>query len=317
MNRLATESSPYLRQHSDQPVDWYPWGEEAFTMAARLNRPVFISIGYSSCHWCHVMAHESFADPATADFLNTHFVSVKVDREEHPDVDALYMEAAMALTGTGGWPLSVFTIPDGRPFFAGTYFPKEAKYGNPSFLDVLRTIVDAWKEQEADLLDGAEQLTAALIQRMSTLSDNTILSDFVEDEGFGILMQARAELSHAYDPTYGGFGSAPKFPRPSLVELALYLGRLGDQEAFTLASTTLDGMASGGIYDHLGGGFARYSTDRIWLVPHFEKMLYDQAGLIRVYLHGWMLSGRAEWLQVVGETIGDGLSRLRHPSGGV
>ncbi len=317
MNRLAAEPSPYLRQHSEQPVDWYPWGKEAFIAAAELHRPVFISIGYSSCHWCHVMAHESFEDIATASFLNEHFVSVKVDREEHPDVDTLYMEAAMALAGTGGWPLSVFTTPDGRPFFAGTYFPKEGKYGSPAFLDVLRTIADAWEEKEVDLLDGAKKVTAALIQRMSTLSDDTTLSDFVGNEGFNVLVQARTELSHVYDPTYGGFGSAPKFPRPSLLELVLYLGRLGDQGAFTLASTTLDGMASGGIYDHLGGGFARYSTDRMWLVPHFEKMLYDQAGLIRAYLHGWMLSGRTEWLQVVEETIEYVLRRLRHPSGGV
>jgi uncharacterized protein YyaL (SSP411 family) len=317
MNRLAAETSPYLRQHQDNPVDWYPWGEEAFARARTEDRPVMLSIGYSSCHWCHVMAHESFEDDQTAALLNQRFVSVKVDREERPDVDAVYMEAVQAITGRGGWPMTVFLTPDRRPFYGGTYFPKEGRGGLPGFTTVLEAIHAAWRERRDDVVEQAEQLVGAVEARVQipTAADGTGPRPAPAAE---ILQGAFAALQAAYDPEWGGFGSAPKFPQPSMLELVLRAhDRSGGDTALAMVTTTLDAMASGGIYDHLGGGFARYSVDRHWMVPHFEKMLYDQAGLARIYLHGWQVTGSPQWRQVLEETVGYVLRDLHADEGGL
>ncbi|HEX5266696.1 MAG TPA: thioredoxin domain-containing protein [Acidimicrobiales bacterium] len=314
MNRLADQTSPYLRQHQDNPVDWYPWGEEAFGRASAEERPVLLSVGYSACHWCHVMAHESFEDAATAAVMNELFVNVKVDREERPDVDAVYMEAVQAMTGSGGWPMTVFLTPDGRPFFAGTYFPPEAGRGMPAFVDVLRAVAEAWQTRREDVLGQADQLMEAVAARSS-----------LPEPGDRPAVPARAVLDGAYqslralhDDQRGGFGPAPKFPQPAMLELLLRAhAHNASPETLAMVTTTLDAMASGGIYDHLGGGFARYSVDANWLVPHFEKMLYDQAGLVRVYLHGWQHTGSARWMQVVEETVAYVLRDLGAPGGGL
>jgi uncharacterized protein YyaL (SSP411 family) len=311
VNRLAQESSPYLRQHGDNPVDWYPWGEEAFSRARTEGKPVMLSVGYSTCHWCHVMAHESFEDEATAGLLNERFVSVKVDREERPDVDAVYMEAVQAMTGRGGWPMTVFITADGLPFYGGTYFPKERRGGLPSFRELLVAIDDAWRNRRAEVDSQADQLARAITERTSAPE-----RPGAPRPAAGVLNGAVRALRSAHDDRWGGFGTAPKFPQPSLIELALRsFVRTGDAALLDLASTTLGAMASGGIYDHLGGGFARYSVDSTWTVPHFEKMLYDQAMLVRSYLHGWQLTGDGRWLQVVEETIGYVLRDLRTPEG--
>jgi uncharacterized protein len=314
VNRLADQTSPYLRQHQDNPVDWYPWGEEAFGRARADERPVLLSVGYSACHWCHVMAHESFEDAATASVMNELFVNVKVDREERPDVDAVYMEAVQAMTGSGGWPMTVFLTPDGRPFFAGTYFPPEAGRGMPAFVDVLRAVAEAWETRREDVLGQADQLMEAVAARSS-----------LPEAGDRPAVPARAVLDGAYqslralhDDQRGGFGPAPKFPQPAMLELLLRAhAHNASPETLAMVTTTLDAMASGGIYDHLGGGFARYSVDANWLVPHFEKMLYDQAGLVRVYLHGWQHTGSAPWMQVVEETVAYVLRDLGAPLGGL
>ena len=316
MNRLAGESSPYLRQHQDNPVDWYPWGEEAFARARTEDRPVMLSVGYSSCHWCHVMAHESFEDESTAALLNERFVSVKVDREERPDVDAVYMEAVQAITGRGGWPMTVFLTPDRRPFYGGTYFPKDSRGGLPGFTTVLQAIDAAWRDQRDEVVGQAEQLVGAVEARVRIPSagDGGRPTPRPRD----ILQDAFAALQAAYDPAWGGFGSAPKFPQPSMLELLLRAHhRTGGDTALAMVTTTLDAMASGGIYDHLGGGFARYSVDGRWMVPHFEKMLYDQAGLARVYLQGWQVTGSPQWRQVLEEIVGYVLRDLRAPEGGL
>ena len=312
-NRLAGETSPYLRQHRDNPVDWFPWGDEAFATAAGTDRPVLLSIGYSACHWCHVMAHESFEDEATAEVMNAGFVNIKVDREERPDVDAVYMEAVQALTGGGGWPMTVFLLPDGRPFLGGTYFPKRASHGHPAFTDVLEAVSRAWAERRADLVDQAAALVEA-VQARSTLPP--LESSGAEAEaGLG---GAYRSLRSMHDEEYGGFGRAPKFPQPAMIELLLRAHARNRSDAtLSMITTTLDAMASGGIYDHLGGGFSRYSVDRTWLVPHFEKMLYDQAGLVRAYLHGWQHTGHRRWLQVVEETIAYVLGDLANGAGGL
>ncbi|WP_334143074.1 thioredoxin domain-containing protein [Rhabdothermincola sp.] len=309
-NRLARETSPYLRQHADNPVDWYPWGEEAFAEARQRDVPVLLSVGYSSCHWCHVMAHESFEDPDTAAVMNELFVNVKVDREERPDVDAIYMEAVQAMTGHGGWPMTVFLTPDGRPFFGGTYFPRTARGGMIAFTDLLARIAQVWRERRDDVVGQADELTEA-ISRTSRLQPGEALP------GPEALQAAGAQLRRQFDPEWGGFGRAPKFPQSMSLELLLRL-HVHDRSPATLemVTTSLDAMASGGIYDHLGGGFARYSTDATWLVPHFEKMLYDQALLARVYLHAWQLTGEPRYRQVVEETIGYVLRDLRQPDGG-
>jgi uncharacterized protein len=316
-NRLAGEASPYLLQHADNPVDWYPWSDEAMDRARTLDRPVFLSVGYSSCHWCHVMAHESFEDPAIADALNDRFVAVKVDREERPDVDALYMEAVQALNGHGGWPMSVFLTPDGRPFYGGTYFPRRDMQGVPSFRRVLDAVDDAWRNRRREVEHQADELAAAIDRRTSVPVDLVAPADSPDPAARAdrLLAAAGAELTGRFDPEWGGFGPAPKFPQPGLLEVCLRLARLGDDAAGSMAATTLDAMSTGGIYDHVGGGFARYSTDTTWTVPHFEKMLYDQAGLLRAYLHAWVLTGDARWRQVMVETV-DYVSRELTLAGG-
>ncbi len=309
-NRLADETSPYLRQHADNPVDWYPWGDEAFERARTEDRPVLLSVGYSACHWCHVMAHESFEDDATAALMNERFVSVKVDREERPDVDAIYMDAVQAMTGQGGWPMTVFLMPDGRPFFGGTYFPKVARGGMLSFTDLLARIDEVWRTRRDDLDAQASELTESIGQGSSLEPRDDI-------PGPDALREAYAGLGGAFDPDWGGFGNAPKFPQTMSLDLLLRAhAHNGSPETLAMVTTSLDAMASGGIYDHLGGGFARYSVDREWLVPHFEKMLYDQALLTRVYLHAWQVTGVPRYRQVLDETIGCVLRDLRHPRGG-
>ena len=315
MNRLAEESSPYLQQHKDNPVDWYPWGDEAFDRARAEDKPVLLSIGYAACHWCHVMAHESFEDPGTAAVMNELFVNVKVDREERPDVDAVYMEAVQAMTGHGGWPMTMFLTPDGRPFYGGTYFPNKPRQGMQAFEQILRAVAEAWRERRTEVGQQADRLTATL-GRMSELPpppDGAGLPD-----GAALLTRARDSLARRFDPHWGGFGPAPKFPQPDTLELLLraHSRHPDDAEALAMVVTTLDAMASGGMYDHLGGGFARYSVDGQWLVPHFEKMLYDQALLVRAYLHAWQVTGEERFLQVLTETIEYVRRDLRHPEGG-
>jgi len=308
-NRLASEASPYLRQHADNPVDWYPWGDEAFAAAAERDVPILLSIGYSACHWCHVMAHESFEDAAVADVMNRHFVNVKVDREERPDVDDIYMEATQAMTGQGGWPMTVVCTPDGRPFFAGTYFPKERRGGMIGFVELCERIDELWYTQRDDLLEQAEQLTGAL-GRSALLAPGDGLPAAADVDA------AVDALRSAADAEWGGLGGAPKFPQPMAQEALAAAAARGDERALTALTTSLDAMAAGGIYDHLGGGFARYAVDGVWLVPHFEKMLYDNALLIRLYLHGWQLTGADRFRQVLAETVGYVLRDLRQPGGG-
>ena len=298
-NRLASETSPYLRQHADNPVDWYPWGENAFATAREKDVPILLSIGYSACHWCHVMAHESFENERVASIMNAGFVPVKVDREERPDVDAIYMEAVQAITGGGGWPMTVFLTPDGRPFHGGTYYPR------PQFVSLLEQLSEVWTDRREDIETAANQLVDAIRSgvgvpgaRWATGPQQTdaVSADVLETTGDALLAR--------FDPEWGGFGRAPKFPQPAMLETLLRAAAsTGRADLETALTTTLDAMAAGGIYDHLGGGFARYSTDREWLVPHFEKMLYDNALLARVYLHAWQHTGRANYRQVVVETL--------------
>jgi uncharacterized protein YyaL (SSP411 family) len=318
------ELSPYLEQHRDNPVDWYTWGEEAFARAARLDRPIFLSVGYSACHWCHVMAHESFEDTAVAAVLNESFVSIKVDREERPDVDAVYMEAVQAMTGSGGWPMSVFLTPDRRPFYGGTYFPPVDHPGRPSFTTVLRALADIWENRRGEVDEQADELAGAIASRsvIEARPGATSLLDGVGGAVPDVLTTVVGELTKQFDPEWGGFGTAPKFPQPTLVDIALRQARrLGGtaagEAALAMATRTLDAMAAGGIHDHLGGGFARYSTDTQWLAPHFEKMLYDQAGLLRVYLHGWQVTGNPDYLAVVEGIVGYVTRDLTAPEGGV
>ena len=336
MNHLADETSPYLRQHADNPVEWYPWGDDAFRRAREEDKPVFVSIGYASCHWCHVMAHESFEDQATAADLGRWFVCVKVDREERPDVDTVYMAATLALTGSGGWPMSVFCTPDGSPFYAGTYFPPEDRNGMPSFRRVVQALGQAWTDDRAQVLDQAQALVAAARRELrldegfngsgaSTDSDSAssgasasrVLTppDTTLDPD-ALIARVVDGLGAGFDSRWGGFGPAPKFPRPTLVELCLRRARRsGSEEARVMGERTLDAMAAGGIYDHLVGGFCRYSTDARWLVPHFEKMLTDQALLARAYLHAWQATGRDAYLGVATETLDFVLRDLATPEG--
>lgn len=301
MNRLANESSPYLAQHRNNPVDWWPWTDEAFSLAKQDDKPVFLSIGYASCHWCHVMAHESFEDPNIAKYLSENFISIKVDREERPDVDSLYMEAVQILTGSGGWPMSVFMTPDGRPFYGGTYFPPNEGRGMPSFITVLRAISNAWKTQRADLELQADSLKESIGQKSRLLKQSI---DFDWDRGPDFLETAASTLLSNLDTQYGGFGTAPKFPQSSLLELLLsYYLKTRSEPALNATTITLNAMFSGGMYDHLGGGFARYSVDDKWMIPHFEKMLYDQAQLARIYALGWTITKNESWKQVATETI--------------
>lgn len=307
-NRLAGESSPYLRQHAENPVDWWPWGPDALAEARRSDRPLLISIGYSACHWCHVMAHESFEDPTTAALMNELFVNVKVDREERPDVDAVYMEATQALTGSGGWPLTVFATPDGQPFYCGTYFPPQGMAGRPGFTDICRAIDTAWQTKRDELTEQAQHITDHL--QPTDLQGRQL-------PGPEVLPDAVTTILATHDPRWGGFGGAPKFPQALVIDLLLrHHARTGDRAALSAAVTTLDAMAAGGLHDHLGGGFARYSTDAVWLVPHFEKMLSDQALLLRVYTHAWQLTGD-DHHRLVAEGIVSYVARdLHQPEGG-
>jgi uncharacterized protein YyaL (SSP411 family) len=303
VNRLAQETSPYLLQHADNPVDWHPWGDEALGRARAEGKPLLVSIGYSACHWCHVMEHESFADDETAALMNELFVNVKVDREERPDVDAVYMDAVVALTGQGGWPLTVFVTPDGEPFYGGTYFPPEPRHGLPSFRQVLRAVADAYRERPQDVAAQAAALVGALRRSAEAEPSQEPLSE-------GLLAEAERILLSQLDPRWGGFGNAPKFPPASALEFLL---RRRELDAVRL---TLDGMAAGGMYDLVGGGFHRYSVDARWLVPHFEKMLYDNALLAPPYLHAWLLTGEEPYREVAEQTLDYMLRELRLPDGG-
>ncbi len=310
-NRLATETSPYLRQHADNPVEWYPWGDEALRAAADRDVPILLSVGYSACHWCHVMAHESFEDPEIASRMNASFVNVKVDREERPDIDALYMDAVQAMTGHGGWPMTVVMTPDGQPFFAGTYFPPTPQRGMPGFGEILDALDEAWNNRREDITEHAATITDVLV-KAAQVSASPSLPDH------RLVAQAAQTLLRAHDPVNGGFGTAPKFPSPLLLDVLLrHHLTTGDRAALDVTRLTLDRMAAGGIYDHLGGGFARYSVDDHWAVPHFEKMLYDNALLIPAYLHGWQLTGSADYRQVVEETVDYVLRDLRLAGGGI
>jgi uncharacterized protein YyaL (SSP411 family) len=302
-NRLAQETSPYLLQHAENPVDWHAWGEEAFARARAEGKPLLVSIGYSSCHWCHVMERESFDDEATAALMNELFVSVKVDREERPDVDSVYMDAVVALTGQGGWPLTVFLTPAGEPFFGGTYFPPEPRHGLPSFRQVLQAIAAAYRERPEEIAAQAEALVGALRDAAQAEPSREPLHE-------GLFADAEQALLRQLDPRWGGFGHAPKFPPASVLEFLL---RRGSLDAVRL---TLDGMAAGGMYDVVGGGFHRYSVDPEWLVPHFEKMLYDNALLVPPYLHAWLLTGEERYREVAERTLDYLLRELRLPSGG-
>ncbi|HUG49190.1 MAG TPA: thioredoxin domain-containing protein [Candidatus Limnocylindria bacterium] len=308
-NRLAQETSPYLRQHAHNPVDWYPWSEEALGRARAEDKPIFLSIGYAACHWCHVMERESFEDEETARLLNNGFVSVKVDREERPDLDAIYMDAVQAMTGHGGWPMSVFLTPQGNPFYGGTYFPDQPRHGMPSFRQVLEGVLAAWRERRAEV----EQSGSALVQAISREAQAAAS----EDPQAWMLDTAVLSLERTFDARHGGWGSAPKFPQPMAVEFLLreHL-RAGDGRPLAMALHSLDAMAAGGIYDQLGGGFARYATDAAWLVPHFEKMLYDNAQLARVYVHAWQLTGAERYRQVVEQTLDFVLREMTSPEGG-
>ena len=310
-NSLAQEKSPYLLQHAHNPVDWFAWGNEAFEKAGRENKPIFLSIGYSTCHWCHVMERESFENEELAKYLNEHFVSIKVDREERPDVDKIYMTFVQAMTGSGGWPLNVFLTPQRKPFFGGTYWPPENKYGRSSFLQVLQQITTAWQTKTNDLLSSAEKLHQQLAEM--TARENT--NRFVL--GKSTLQNAGLQLKQGYDALNGGFGSAPKFPSPSHPRFLLRYGtRYGDDEAVRMVLNTCDHMAAGGIYDQIGGGFARYSVDAQWLVPHFEKMLYDNAQLVQLYLDAYLISGDARYADVVRDVLRYVLRDMTHPEGG-
>ena len=301
-NRLANETSPYLLQHAENPVDWYPWGEAAFARARLEDKPVLLSVGYSACHWCHVMAHESFEDADTAALMNEYFVNVKVDREERPDVDALYMSAVQAMTGAGGWPMTVVMTPAGEPFFGGTYFPPQDMRGQPAFGRVLTSLATAWANKRDEVLKSAQNAA----QYLKNLADMSAEGELAQS----VLERAQGRLEQSFDPLHGGFGTAPKFPPHSVLRFLL------NTPNANLAHTTLEKMAKGGIYDQLGGGFARYSVDAIWLVPHFEKMLYDNAQLVQRYTEGYQLTREPLYKQVIEETLAWVKREMTSPEGG-
>jgi uncharacterized protein YyaL (SSP411 family) len=310
-NRLAREKSPYLLQHQHNPVDWYAWGEEAFAVARRENKPIFLSIGYSTCHWCHVMERESFENEDLARYLNEHFISIKVDREERPDVDKIYMTFVQLSSGQGGWPLNVFLTPELKPFFGGTYFPPDNRYGRPSFLQLLQHVNQLWETRHGEVAESATQIHAQLEQTASSAtSSNLVLTP-------SVVHDAGLRFKSAYDPRHGGFGGAPKFPQPSQPQFLLrYARRFKDDEATQMVLHTCDAMAAGGIHDQLGGGFARYSVDAEWLVPHFEKMLYDNAQLTQLYLDAGLVSGEKRYYDVARDILDYVLRDMTHPEGG-
>ena len=308
-NRLAGETSPYLLQHKNNPVDWYPWGPEALLRAREQDMPIMLSIGYSACHWCHVMEHESFEDEETAKVMNALFVSIKVDREERPDLDSIYTQAVQAMTGRGGWPMTVFLTPDGRPFFGGTYFPKDERPGMPAFTRVLMAAADAYHNKRADVLEGADQLVAK-IQSPPVEQTGEMMTTL-------ILQTAAQRVRAQFDRQHGGFGGAPKFPQSMGLDVLLRCSRrYNDADSLGMVELTLEKMARGGMYDQVGGGFHRYSTDARWLVPHFEKMLYDNALLSRSYLHAYQLTGKPFYRDVAEETFGYVLREMTSPEGG-
>ncbi|MCK5316040.1 MAG: thioredoxin domain-containing protein, partial [Anaerolineales bacterium] len=309
VNKLNGENSPYLLQHVNNPVDWYPWGEQALHKATEEDKPIFLSIGYAACHWCHVMAHESFEDSETAAIMNEHFVNIKVDREERPDLDSIYMDAVVAMTGQGGWPMSVFLTPDGKPFYGGTYYPPERRYNMPSFREVLVSVHVSWEQDRDQILTSSQRISEHM--QRSAAPENLEVPIQAN-----ILTQASSSLAQAYDWKHGGWGSAPKFPQPLAIEYLLRRATQGDEKALEIATHALRAMARGGMYDVIGGGFARYSTDNDWLVPHFEKMLYDNALLARVYLHAYLITGDHFFRRVCEETLGFIARDMMDPLGG-
>lgn len=308
-NKLLNENSPYLLQHAHNPVDWYPWGAEALEKARSAGKPIFLSIGYAACHWCHVMAHESFEDEETAAIMNEYFINIKVDREERPDLDGIYMQAVVAMTGQGGWPMSVFLTPTAEPFYGGTYFPPLRRYNMPAFREVLLTIARLWREDRSRLLESSVQISQ-YIKQSPAFPERQDSIDQLD------LNPAVLNLSQSYDWKFGGWGKAPKFPQPMTIEFLLQRAAYGDEKAARMAFHTLQSMASGGMYDIVGGGFSRYSTDERWCVPHFEKMAYDNAQLARCYLHAWMLSGEERYRRVCVDTLDFVHREMAHPDGG-
>ena len=310
-NRLQYETSPYLLQHQDNPVDWYPWGEEALEKAKAEEKPILLSVGYSACHWCHVMAHESFEHEPTAQMMNDWFVNIKVDREERPDIDDIYMQAVQAMTRSGGWPMTVFLTPEGQPFYGGTYFPLEPRYGMPSFRQILEGVHDAWANRRDDVRKSAAELTNVMDRAELGIGGSE------DDLQPALLDAAVGQMKQQFDPRHGGFGGAPKFPQPMNLEFMLRdYARTGDAETLRVVTHTLERMAHGGIYDQIGGGFARYSVDVHWLVPHFEKMLYDNAQLSRVYLHAWQVTGEPFYRRIAEEIYDYILREMTSPEGG-
>jgi uncharacterized protein YyaL (SSP411 family) len=310
-NKLINENSPYLLQHANNPVDWYPWGEEALNKARTENKPIFLSIGYAACHWCHVMEHESFEDPETAAIMNEHFVNIKVDREERPDLDSIYMQATTAMTGSGGWPMSVFLTPDLRPFFAGTYFPPVRRYNMPAFKDVLLSMAKVWQEQRAEVDRVGNQVLQHIQPPLLGKTDVTVSVETLE--------AAARSLLESYDWGYGGWGSAPKFPQPMAIEFLLRRALTDSpqrEQMLKAAVHALNAMSRGGLYDVVGGGFARYSVDNFWRTPHFEKMLYDNAQLALAYLHGFLVTGDVRFRQVCEETLDFILREMTNAEGG-
>ena len=309
-NFLIDEKSPYLQQHALNPVEWRPWGEEAFKKARNDGKPIFLSIGYSTCHWCHQLAHESFEDGAVAAIINKNFIPIKVDREERPELDAYYMKAVQAMTGGGGgWPLSVFLTPALKPFYGGTYFPPEPRYDMPSFRQVLEFVSKVWKDKKSEIMENAEQIAKAISDDLSRTGRSELSSKLLDD-GYG-------ELVSSFDPEHGGYGGSPKFPLPlSSAYLLRYHHRTGRELALRCVTKTLDQMMAGGIRDHVGGGFHRYSTDRVWLVPHFEKMLYDNAQLAKLYTETYQATGKQEYATTARETLAWMLGEMRHEDGG-
>ncbi|HLL97492.1 MAG TPA: thioredoxin domain-containing protein, partial [Rubrobacteraceae bacterium] len=309
-NRLAQETSPYLLQHKDNPVDWYPWGEEALERAREEDKPILLSVGYSACHWCHVMERESFEDEETARMMNEHFVNIKVDREERPDIDSIYMSAVQALTRHGGWPMTVFLTPDGAPFYGGTYFPPVPGRGMPSFQQLLLSLADAYENRRGEVLRSAESVREYLRATTGTALPKSAV-------GTELLDNAAASLMGELDRRFGGFGGAPKFPQAMNLEVLLrHHHRTGDGDALSGVELTLRAMANGGIYDQLGGGFARYSVDQYWLVPHFEKMLYDNALLSRLYLEAYQATGDGFYRRIAEETLDYVVRDMTSPEGG-